>query len=67
MNRKKKKRRNRMNNNNFCTTYNFDTEVDPAMGIDMYEYYAKKRKEYQTIVSLIEAIERQNGSPKAER
>ena len=55
----------RMDNNNFYSTYTFDTEVDPAMGIDRSDNYKKKRKEYQLIVSLLEAIERQNGSPKA--
>jgi len=52
-----------MDNNNFYSTYTFGTEVDPAMGIDMSDHYKKKRKEYQTIVALLEAIERQsNGS-----
>ena len=49
----------RMDNNNFYSTYTFGTEVDPAMGIDMSDHYKKKRKEYQTIVALLEAIERQ--------
>jgi len=53
----------RMDNNNFHSTYTFETEVDPAMGIDMSDHYKKKRKEYQIIVALLEAIERQsNGS-----
>ena len=53
----------RMDNNNFYSTYTFGTEVDPAMGIDRSDNYKQKRKEYQTIVALLEAIERQsNGS-----
>ena len=54
-----------MDNNNFYSTYTFGTEVDPAMGIDRSDNYKQKRKEYQTIVALLEAIERQNGKPKA--
>ena len=56
-----------MDNNNLYSTYNFETEVDPAMGIDMSDHYKKKRKEYQTIVAFLEALNRQrdgNGSAK---
>ena len=49
-----------MDNNNFYSTYTFGTEVDPAMGIDRSDTYKQKRKEYQTIVALLEAIERQS-------
>ena len=55
----------RMDNNNFYSTYTFGTEVDPAMGIDRSDTYKQKRKEYQLIVSLLEAMERQNGIAKA--
>ena len=54
-----------MDNNNFHSTYTFGTEVDPAMGIDRSDKYKKKRKEYQLIVSLLEAIERQSYGSKA--
>ena len=52
-----------MDNNNFHSTYTFETEVDPAMGIDMSDHYKKKRKEYQIIVALLEVLSGQgNGS-----
>ena len=54
-----------MDNNNFHSTYTFGTEVDPAMGIDRSDNYKQKRKEYQTIVALLEALERQSNGKQA--
>jgi hypothetical protein len=54
-----------MDNNNFHSTYTFGTKVDPAMGIDRSDTYKQKRKEYQLIVSLLEAIERQSNGKQA--
>ena len=54
-----------MDNNNFYSTYTFGTEVDPAMGIDRSDTYKQKWKEYQLIVSLLDAIERQSNGKQA--